>query len=336
MAGCGAQAGHVLRELRAARAALGPHFAENGPHTRFAAFFLNEREFLRRVVRETVDGHHGGHAVFGDVFDVAEQIGQARGQIAFAMVLERAHAGHDHAGVWHEIARRALDIQEFFRAQIRAEACLRHHIIGERKRHFGGDQAVAAVCDVGKGAAVDQRGRAFQGLHQVGLDGVLQQGAQRALRAQIARRDGFLGKIVSHHDARQARLEIGQVQAQAQRGHDFAGHGDVEPVFTRHAVRRAAQAGDDVAQLPVVDIQATPPGDAAGVDAKRVALRDVVVDQRGEQVVGRANGVQIPGEMQVDVLHGNHLRPAAARGAALDAEHRPERRFAQRQANAHA
>ena len=37
--------------------------------------------------------------------------------------------------------------------------------------------------------------------------------AEEALRAQIARRDGFLGKIVSHHDARQARLEIGQVQA---------------------------------------------------------------------------------------------------------------------------
>ena len=55
----------------------------------------------------------------------------------------------------------------------------------------------------------------------------------------------------------------------------------------------------------------------------------MVVQHGGQQVVGRADGVEIAGEVEVDVLHGHHLRVAAARRAALDAEHRAEGRLAQ-------
>ena len=51
---------------------------------------------------------------------------------------------------------------------------------------------------------------------------------------------------------------------------------------------------------------------------------------RSQQVVGRADGVEVAGEVQVDVLHGDDLRVAAAGGAALDAEHRAEGRLTQR------
>jgi hypothetical protein len=39
--------------------------------------------------------------------------------------------------------------------------------------------------------------------------------------------------------------------------------------------------------------------------------------------------MEIAGEMQIDVLHGDDLRIAAAGGSALDAEHGAERRLAQ-------
>ena len=62
---------------------------------------------------------------------------------------------------------------------------------------------------------------------------------------------------------------------------------------------------------------------------KLVAVVDVVVEHRGQQVVGQLDGVEIAGEVEVDVLHRHHLGVAAAGGAALHAEARPQRRLAQ-------
>ena len=55
----------------------------------------------------------------------------------------------------------------------------------------------------------------------------------------------------------------------------------------------------------------------------------MVVDHRAQQVVCRADGVHIAGEVQVDVLHRDDLRVAAACRAALDAEYRTEGRLTQ-------
>ena len=60
-----------------------------------------------------------------------------------------------------------------------------------------------------------------------------------------------------------------------------------------------------------------------------VAVVDVVVDQRGQQVVGERDRGEVAGEVQVDVLHRHDLRVAAAGRAALHAEHRAQRRLAQ-------
>ena len=70
--------------------------------------------------------------------------------------------------------------------------------------------------------------------------------------------------------------------------------------------------------------------DALGVDAQRIPLMQMVVQHRRKQVVGGGDGVKVAREMQVDLVHRHDLRIPAARRAALDAEHRPERRLAQR------
>jgi hypothetical protein len=54
----------------------------------------------------------------------------------------------------------------------------------------------------------------------------------------------------------------------------------------------------------------------------------VVVHHRREQRMRARDGVEIPGEVEVDVLHRHHLRVSAAGGAALHAEHRAEARLA--------
>src|SRR6185437_7670683 len=103
--------------------------------------------------------------------------------------------------------------------------------------------------------------------------------------------------------------------------------GDVEAGLPGHPVRPSAQPDDDVAQRAVVDVEHPPPGDVVRVDAERVALVDVVVEHRGQQVVGRRDGVHVAGQVQVERLHGDDLAVPAPGRAALDAERGPHRRL---------
>ena len=184
--------------------------------------------------------------------------------------------------------------------------------------------------DVGEGAAVHERGRALERLHEVRLERVLEQGRHRALGVQVVRRDRLIVVGVAHHDATQTLLEVGDGGGQAEDGHDLGGHGDVEAVLARHAVGLAAQAVHDVAQLAVVHVHHALPRDLAHVDAQLVAVVDVRVQERRQQVVGGPDGVEVAREMQVDIFHGDDLGVPAAGRAALDAEHGAERRLAQR------
>ena len=86
------------------------------------------------------------------------------------------------------------------------------------------------------------------------------------------------------------------------------------PVLPGHALHPAAQAVYNVAQLAVVHVHAALPGDLLHVNAQGIALLDVVVQHRGQQIIGCANGVEVPGEVEVDVLHRHHLGIAARSG----------------------
>jgi len=56
----------------------------------------------------------------------------------------------------------------------------------------------------------------------------------------------------------------------------------------------------------------------------------VIVDERDEGVVRGRDRVEVAREVQVDVLHRQNLRSTAACAGALHAQHRPDRRLAQR------
>src|SRR5262249_37341533 len=121
-------------------------------------------------------------------------------------------------------------------------------------------------------------------------------------------------------------LEVGR---EAEDRHDLRGDRNVETVFARKAVGGPAERGNDAAQRPVVHVHDPAPGDAPRVEPKGISPVDVVVDQGGEQVVRRGDSVEVPGEVEVDVFHGDDLRVAAARRTALDAKAGPQAGFTQ-------
>ena len=176
--------------------------------------------------------------------------------------------------------------------------------------------------DVCEGAAVDEGGGTLQRLDQIGLEGVPQQGGHGPGGLEIPGGDGLAVEGIAHDDPGQPGLEVRDGAGQAQHRHDLRGGGDVEAVFPGNAVVLAAQASHDGAQLAVVHVQHPAPHYLLGVQAQGVALEDVVVHHGREKVVGGGDGVEVAGEMEVDVLHGDHLGIAAAGGTALDTEHR--------------
>ena len=117
-------------------------------------------------------------------------------------------------------------------------------------------------------------------------------------------------------------------RAAAQDRHRLGGRRDVEAGAADAAAGRP-QAGVDAPERPVVHVEAAPPGDRGRVDAELVAVEDVGVDQRGEQVRGGGDRVDVAGEVEIQVLHRRDLRPAGARAATLDPEDGAHRRLAE-------
>jgi hypothetical protein len=223
----------------------------------------------------------------------------------------------------------ALDVQELLCTEVCAKAGLGHHVVGKLEGRRCGLDGVAAMGDVGKRSTMHEGGVVLERLDQVGLDGILEQRRHGSLGVDVVHRDGLAIVGVGNDHAAEARLEVHEVGGQAEAGHDLGGHGYVEAVLARHAVGNAAKAVDDAPELAVVHVDAAPPHDAARVDAKGVTLLDVVVEHGCAEVVGGTDGVKVAGEVEVDVLHGDHLGVPAARGAALDAKDRAQRRLAQ-------
>ena len=176
---------------------------------------------------------------------------------------------------------------------------------------------------------MQQRRVVFQGLHQVGLDGVAQQHGHGAVDLQLPCPQGLTLAVQAEDDLAQPLAQVHERRGQAEDGHDLAGHHDVETILAWLAVHVAAQAHDGAAQGPVVHVHHPLPVDAGGINVQFVAVVDVVVDSGRQQVVGLADGSEVAGEMEVDVLHGHDLGVTAARCAALDAEDRPHGRLAQ-------
>ena len=245
------------------------------------------------------------------------------------MHLEGPHgAGDDHAAR-REAAVAADDVHELLGAQVGAEAALGDHVVGELHGDLVGDDRVVALGDVGERAGVHEARVALQGLHQVRLDGVLEQHGHGAGRLDVLGRQRLALGAVAEGDAAEALAQVLERGGEAEDGHDLAGHGDVVAGLARDAVEPAAEAVDDLAHGAVVEVDHAAPRDRQRVDLELVAVHQVGVDHGGEQVVGRADGVDVAGEVEVEVLHGDDLRVAAAGGAALDAEDRAQRGLAQ-------
>ena len=165
---------------------------------------------------------------------------------------------------------------------------------------------------------------------RLGLMASLKQKGQCAGDFEVGDSNRFVIVGIGNNDFIDALFHVFQVGCQAEDGHHFRGHGDVEAAFAGNAVRFAAKTEHDAAQRPFVQVHDPPPGNAPGIDVQLIAVVDVVVDDRRQEIVGGGDGMNVTGKMQVDVFHRHDLGIAAACRSALDAETGSEGRLAKR------
>ena len=185
--------------------------------------------------------------------------------------------------------------------------------------------------DVRERPAVHERGNALERLHEIRLERVGEQRGHRTRRAELLGRHQCAVGVRRNRDRPEAATEIRVAPRDRDDRHHLGGRGDVEAGLARHPVRAPAEPDDDTPQRAVVHVETAPPADGVRVDPQVVAVQQVRFQHGREQVVRGADCVNVAGEMQVHELRGNDLCPAAAGAAALDAEHRSQRRFAQAQ-----
>ena len=81
-----------------------------------------------------------------------------------------------------------------------------------------------------------------------------------------------------------------------------------------------SESGDYVPELAGVDVHGLLEHHLGGVDVEGVVPHELVVDDRRQQVVRGGDGVDVPGEVEVDVPHGVHLGVAPSGGPSFDSE----------------
>ena len=101
-------------------------------------------------------------------------------------------------------------------------------------------------------------------------------------------------------------------------------------ILARNAVDLSAESDNDVSERAVVHIQTALDQNSSGVNTERIALLQVIVEHRAAEVIRRRDCVHISRKVQVDVLHRQNLRVAAACGSSLDTEYGTERRLTER------
>ena len=161
---------------------------------------------------KTVDRNHRLQTEPCEVCDMAREVRRAgtdSSRIRFlevalprtAVQLESPNGAYQHSCVGTQAGLAALDVEELLRPEIRSEARFGHHYVRQPESGARCDDRVAAVGNIGEGSAMNEGEVAFEGLHDVRLQSVAQQGCHRPVDAEIPGRDRFAVPTAGDDDA---------------------------------------------------------------------------------------------------------------------------------------
>ena len=204
---------------------------------------------------------------------------------------------------------------------------------------------LSAQGDIAEGPGMHQYGLAFNGLNQIGFDRFHQPGGHGPGHFQIRRGHGIAVAVQGQHHPPHALSQVAQIARHGENGHDFRGHGNVEMRAHHETVITAAvalNADDHVTQSLGAEIHNPARAHPRGVHVQTAHARKtrqggvvviaLVLHARGQsghgQIVGRAHGMDVSGEIERIRRQRDALGQAAPGGRAFHAHGRAARGLA--------
>ena len=154
---------------------------------------------------------------------------------------------------------------------------------------------------------------------------ILQENTDRASNAKVFHAKRFALDGRSKQDVFNPSAQILQVFRKAKDCHNLACRRDVEATLHRHTIGLRSKSRHDITEVAVVDVEDAFPQHFLHGKAFFAMLIDVVVEQGRNHVVSGRYSMEIACEVQVNLVHRQHLSIATTSGSALHAETRSER-----------
>src|SRR5205807_70742 len=145
----------------------------------------------------------------------------------------------EHGRRWFQPGLAAFDVEKLLGPEIRAEASFGNDIIGKFQPRSRRQHRIATVRDVCKRASVHERGRAFERLHEIGLERLLEERGHGAGRIEVRSADRSPVSRPADDHAPELFLKLLEARRKAESGHDFGSDGNVETILAREAVASA-------------------------------------------------------------------------------------------------
>jgi len=141
--------------------------------------------FFIRIAGKTVESNNNGLPEIAQVTNMFVKITKTLFQTFHIRFLDAVEtdatvhfqslcSGNDNSQLGLQTALAAFDVIELLRSQVCTEAGFRHYIVAKCHCHFGGENGVAAMCNIGERTAMNKSGCPFGSLYQVGMNSVLQ------------------------------------------------------------------------------------------------------------------------------------------------------------------
>ena len=118
------------------------------------------------------------------------------------------------------------------------------------------------------------------------------------------------------------------IAGQRQHRHHLRRHRNIKSYLAGRTIALAPQPYYHRTQHTIADVEYPWPANRIGVNSEHISMMQMIVDHRCQQIVSHPNSVDIPGKMQVKLLHRHDLAIAATGSATFDTKRRSHRRLA--------